>query len=203
MFKYGFEERERWIKSFLPNYDKQKWHSNKVYHPSEIRHLKFFKLHKNYTAFINPKDIKGIEYSYAYNCPTSNNNVDWKYMLHWLKRLDSVIDDFNNKGSLIKHIHNDTDRKVVLKYGGNYFTISGQHRLCIAKYLEIEKVEVFVQEFKLDKDLFIREKTIEKFYHKLIDLKLVTKDEYQPNLNSDVIGLNISDDIVFLHKKLI
>lgn len=201
--QYNFEKRESWLKSFQPNYEKQKWHNNKVYHPTDIRNYDFFKSHKNYKALINPKHIVGIEYAYGYNCPIyEKKNIDWNYMLRWLKRLDRVINNFKDKKSLIEHIHNDNDPKSVLKYGNQYFTTSGQHRLCLAKYLEVENVEVYVQEYKLDKTLFVREKYLEKVNHKLIDYGFSNR-EYNRELNYNLLQLNIGQESILIHKTLI
>lgn len=201
--KYNFEERESWIKTFQPNYEEQKWHTDKVYHPSEIDNIDFFTPYRNYDSLINPKQIIGIDYAYGYNCPSyGKKDIDWKYMLKWLKRLDRVIDNFKDKESLIEHIHKDRDPKSVLKYGNHYFTTSGQHRLCLAKYLEVEQVKVYVTEYKLDKSLFTREKYLEKYYHKLVDYGFL-KGEYKKELKNDLIHINISDKTILIHKSLI
>lgn len=195
--KYSCEEIESWIKSFQPNYEKQKWHRNKVYHPSDLINYNFFKPHKNYKTKINPKDIIGTDYGFG-----DNWNNDWGYRLCRLKRLDEVINNFKDKKSLIAHIHNNKARKSVLKYGKHYFISLGQHRLCLAKHLELEQVEVYVQEYKLDKKIFLQEKNIEKNYSRLIDFKLVD-NKYKPDLNSDFLCLNLAKDNIFIHKSLI
>ncbi|WP_024480419.1 hypothetical protein [Cellulophaga baltica] len=201
--KYDLEEREFWIRTLQKNYDTQKWHNDKVYHPSDIRNFIYFKEHKSYSAKINPEKIIGIEYAYGYNCPSfGEKNIDWTYMLQYLKRLDSVIDNFKARELLIKHIHKNNDPKSVLKFGKNYFTTSGQHRLCMAKYLELNQVEVLVIEYKLDKTLFIREKFIEKNYQKLTDLKLIT-NKYKLDLNYEFLNLNIGNERINIHKDLI
>ncbi len=181
--KYDFKERKNWIKSYQPNFNIQDWHNNKVYHPTDIKYLSFYEKVSARKQKINPSNIIGIEYAWAYNCPSSNRSVDWLYLLRNLKRLDRVIDGFKSKESLIQHIHKDEDPKSVKKYGGNYFTTSGQHRLCIAKYLEVNSVEVNVEEFRLNKKLLARELRIQKLHSSLYDYNLVDKNEYQLDKN--------------------
>ena len=201
--KYNFEEREIWVKSFQSNYENQKWHNDKVYHPTELKHYDFFEPYKNYDLKISPKDIIGIDYAYGYNCPIyGSNNIDWNYILKWLKRLDRVIDNFKDIENMTEHIRTNKDQKSVSKYGNNYFTTSGQHRLCLAKYLELNDVEVYVQEFKLNKKKFVQEKYIEKVYSKLSDYNLVDS-KYEYNLKSNFISLKISNEIVYIHKSLV
>lgn len=202
-YKYNFKQREAWIKSFQPHYESQHWHKNKVYHPTELKNFKFFKGHKGYQAKINPKDIIGIKYDYGYNCPSlGEKNVTWSYMLQELKRLDWVIDNCKDKNSLITHIHKNKASKNVLKFGNHYFTTSGQHRLCMAKYLELDQVEVYVWEHKLDRELFVREKFIEKNYPKLVELGFVN-DSYKAELDSEVLMLKIGGKEIWIRKKLI
>lgn len=203
LFKYSFEERKSWLKSFQPNYENQKWHNNKVYHPTDLIHFDFFKLYKIYNAKIDTKDIIGIEYGFEYNCPTyGKRNIDWNYMLESLKRLDRVVNNFKTKKKLISHIHKNNDTKTVLKYGNNYFITSGQHRLCLAKYLEINEVKVSVHEYKLDKNSFIHEKFIKKEYSKLLNYKLVD-DKYVQDLKNDFISLKLEEGSISIHKKLV
>ncbi|MBV7441574.1 hypothetical protein KRX57_09075 [Weeksellaceae bacterium TAE3-ERU29] len=198
--KYNFQERENWIKLFQPNYKNQKWHKEKVYHPNDIKHLKYFKLYKIYDDYINPKNIIGIKYGYGYN---ENKEIDWLYMLQNLRRLHRVIDNFKDKKSLIEHIHRNKDEKSVLKYGNYYFTTSGQHRLCIAKYLELEKVKVSVTEYRLDKELFIREKKVSKIYHKLFEYGLVGLREYEEEIKCNFLTLKLKDKYFSICKELV
>lgn len=164
MKKYNNIEREEWIKTLQPKSDFQKWHKNKVYHPTEIKDYEFYSFKTDYTAIIKTSDIIGIQYAYAYNCPSKGKNkYNWSDLLSNLKRLDSVINNFKDLNSITKHIHLNEDPKAVLKFGNSYFTISGQHRLCLAKYLEVENVEVLVLEYSIDETVYQREKKLKKF----------------------------------------
>lgn len=164
-FKYNEIEREDWIKSMAPNYVLQNWHNDIVYHPDHIIHKEFFRQTTIQKEYISPSKICGIEYFGSYNCP-AHKSKDWRLywieMLHQLKRLDSVIDSFKSRQSLITHIHNNKDLKCVMQFGDHYITTSGQHRLCLAKFLELDEVLVSVQKYELDRDLFRRELNIER-----------------------------------------
>lgn len=201
--KYNSTERENWMKSIEPNYNNQIWHGDQVYHPTQIKHYKFFKRIKIYDEYINPKKIHGLEYAYAYNCPSCGDRIiDWKDMLHWLKRLDRVIDNFKTKEELIRHIHKNEDPKAVYKYGNHFFTISGQHRLCLAKYIELDQIKVNIHEYKLDKELFIREKNVEKHINTLKKYSFLRQD-YINDIDLDFLLLNINNNSIFLKKRLI
>jgi hypothetical protein len=161
--KYNSHEREAWLKSIYPKFKKQQWHSDKVFHPTHIKNHSFFKEDTHLLGKIDPRKIHGIEYAYLYNDPLNspNKKIDWLYMLHNLKRLHDIIDNFKTTEEIINHIHNCKESKVVLQFGDHYFTTAGQHRLCLAKFLEIPEVEVEIIRYKFDRDSFIKSK-IEK-----------------------------------------
>lgn len=203
-YKYNYKDREQWIESFNCNFKNQTWHNDKVYHPSEIIYSPFFEIAKQYTDFIDPKNICGIEYAWQYNCPSfksENYEYYWLNLLHDLKRLDRVIDNFTTKETLLQHIHNNIDEKVVKKYGNHLFTISGQHRLCISKFIEIEAVEVFIIEYKLNKKLFSNELNLDKNMPYLINNEIVTY--YQKDLKTDFIFLNNKNKTYIVNKEFV
>lgn len=189
--------REDWIKTFQPNFDNQKWHDDDVPRPDQMKYHKFFKLHKIYSDFINPAKIVGIEYGYKYNF---YNRISWRELLQRLERLDEVIKNKKTRQEIIDHIHSDKDKKVVQKYGDNYFTISGQHRLCLAKYLEIPKVKVKIHEYSLNREIFVREKTIERLHPELIRLQLKNDDNYELDPSSPIITVKLNGEYITIHK---
>ena len=195
---YTPEEREQWLESIYPNYKKQNWHENKVFHPAHLINKSFFVESSYYVDLINPQKICGLEYAYSYNHKI-DCEIDWKYMLHYLKRLDWVIDTLKSKEEIVDHIHNTTGEKCVLKYGDHYFTIAGQHRLCLAKFLDICEVKVSIIEYKLDRLRFIRERTFERLRSKLIEYKILNIN-YENDSSSDYIHLDFKDKFIRLNK---
>ncbi len=203
VLKYNYKERKEWLKKIHGEFKDMLWHDEKVFHPTELKHFEYFKEYAVYDKEINPKKIIGIKYDFGYNCPSyGDRSIDWKYMLKWLKRLDRVIDNFKTKEEVIKHIQKNTDPKAVLKYGGHYFTTSGQHRLCLAKYIELDEVKVSVREYKLDKELFIREKFIVKNSEKLLNYGLI-QENYKEDLTVSLIFIRIGNQRYTIRKELI
>ena len=203
--KYKNDEREKWIATFNPNFSQQEWHNDIVFHPTQIKYFDFFTKTSSKKEFISPEKICGIEYAYQYNCPLykdPNWQFHWIELLHELKRLHRVMRNFKTKEAIIEHIHKDEDSKVVMQFGDHYFTTSGQHRLCLAKLLELEEVEVTVDKYELDRFLFSRELTLEKYLPFLKQKKIIT-NTYERNLNSNSVILNINKTSIFLDKKLI
>lgn len=202
--KYNSEERETWLESIYPEYKNQTWHNDQVFHPSHIKQYQFFKRAGSYTAKIDPKKIHGLEYAYGYNCPSysSNHKIDWKYMLHWLRRLDWVIDNFKNREEIIEHIHKNSEPKEVIKFGDHYFTTGGQHRLCLAKYLDVDEVEVTINKYEFDRTLFIKEKKLERYLSKIKDYGIV-EQRISTDIDNNYIILEINRNTFFLRKEFI
>src|SRR5690606_29129091 len=99
---------------------------------------------------ISPKIICGIEYGDGYN---DRKDINWLELFISLKRLNRVVRNFRTYEEIIKHIHYPhKDEKQVSQFGNHYFTSSGQHRLCLAKLLDVESVEVKIIKYKLDEE---------------------------------------------------
>ncbi|WP_454045027.1 hypothetical protein [Chryseobacterium sp. Marseille-Q8038] len=202
-YKYSDEQRIDWLKSLNPKFIDQKWHDDVVVHFSHIEHLQFFKSAGTFREKINPAKICGIDYSYGYNC-IMYKPKDWRY--HWLqfftdlRRLDRVIDNFPTKVKVIHHIHLAEEAKTVVQYGDHYFTIGGQHRLCLAKFLEIPEVEVDVIKYVLDRDHFTREMNFKKIIPDLQVLGFLSLD-YEVDQNYDFVILEFADDFVAIKKR--
>jgi hypothetical protein len=179
-------ERLVWLKSIYPEFeDKQSFYEN-VYKPTDLIYHDFFIESKSYRGYVNPENIVGIEYGFAYNF---DNEINWHELFIRLKRFKD-IQQFKSKNEIINHVHNDyKEEKWIFKYGNNYFTKQGQHRLCLAKFLNIKSVEVDITEFKLDKPRLVRFKKLKIATDKLSkyglcweysfkDLKESSKYEY-------------------------
>ena len=203
-YKYSEKEREQWLRSIYPAYVQQTWHNTPVYHPSHIKHLPYFTRAKTTTERICPKKICGIQYAYHYNCPAYKPK-DWRLLwiefFRSLKRLDWVIDNFNDLDSVINHIHTNKEQKWVMRYGDHYFTRGGQHRLCLAKFLDVEQVEVDVVHFELNKEAFRREMRFLRYLPVLEKLDLIYKD-YTTTPEREFFYLETRDNH-FVRKELV
>ncbi|MCT2561791.1 hypothetical protein [Chryseobacterium herbae] len=203
--KYNTTERENWLESIHPDFNKQLFHHDPVLHPCHIIHSDFFTRKEIVSEYISPSKICGLEYAWGYNCPAYKSKewrMEWIEMIHYLRRLDRVIDNFKTKAEVLAHIHKDNDPKVVKQYGDHYFTTSGQHRLCLAKFLEVGQVKVSVHKYVLNRDLFKREMTLNRYLPKLQELELLFK-YYESNLNFDFIGLDTAKDTTYIKKEFV
>lgn len=162
-------KRLTWLKQIYPDFKENSCFEENVYKPTDLKYYSFFQENKRYRGFINPKNIVGIDYGFNYNC---FYEINWYELFCSLKKLDRVMENFKTKEDIENHIHNDKDPKMVYKFGNYYFTTSGQHRLCLAKFLGIEKVEVSVVEYKLDKERLVRYKKIKEVNHKISEYRL-------------------------------
>lgn len=125
--------------------------NDKVIRPDEIPNHDFYEEVNTYEDYINPSKIIGIKYAFAYNFFT---DITWFQLLTKLKRLDRVMKNFKTYEELISHINHNEDEKSVSKYGDYYITTSGQHRLCLAKFLNLEKVKVSIKEYRFNENRF-------------------------------------------------
>ncbi|RQO37750.1 hypothetical protein DBR39_12735 [Chryseobacterium sp. KBW03] len=202
-YKYSDLERIKWLKNLNPNFNEQDWYGEVVVHFSHIRHLQFFRQTGTFKEKIDPAKICGIDYSYGYNC-IMYKPKDWRY--HWLqfftdlRRLDRVIDNFPTKVKVIHHIHLAEEAKTVVQYGNHYFTIGGQHRLCLAKFLEVPVVEVDVIKYELDRNLFSREMRFRKIIPELKQAGFLSED-YEGDHTHDFFILEFAEDNVVIKKK--
>lgn len=132
-----------WLNTITPIQHKE-WHNEQVIRIWDIENYEFYDKEKGYTTQINPKQIKGIDYAYAYNC---NSDITWKELLNQLKRFRDIRNNFSSIEELIEHAHNDyNESKAVMKYGDTLITITGQHRMALAKFLEIPSIKTYVIE---------------------------------------------------------
>ncbi len=148
----------------------------------------FFEEDKRYDSEISPKQIIGIEYAFNYNF---NSNITWLELIFSLKRLDWVIYKFKNVEELLNHIHYNDEAKLVFKFGNQLFTRSGQHRLCLAKFLQINSIKVSILEYKLNKPKLVRSLKLAKYQELFKNINVHTTGN-----NLENIHFNISDKSV-------
>lgn len=171
----------------------EQWHNEKVIRINDIDNFYFYGQSIHYEAAIDPSKIKGIEYAWAYN---HNTDICWLDLLNDLKRFQYVKVNFHSLNDLIDHIHKDyNEGKSVLKYGDTLITSVGQHRLTLAKFLNIPSVKVSVVEFKFDYAKYDKFQTTIHCFNRLKILKLVdVKHEITvENYNQIFININIAD----------
>lgn len=199
-YNYSVEERIMWLKNMNPCFNSKNWHDDQVFHPSQITYLQFFKRISTSIELIDPSKISGIDYFGSYN--SHNKNYTWINFFTDLKRLDWVIDNFNNLEQVTNHIHNAKEGKTVLQFGKHYFTIQGQHRLCLSKFLNIPEVKVTVIKHVLDRVWFIREMRFNRLIPELKKQNFIS-NSYKKDSYIDFVLINIGNNSVFIKKRLI
>lgn len=148
------DNRLDWLQEIYPEYKNQEWHNDNVYHPDrDVENRSCYTEVGREIKFISPKLISGIEYAFAYNC---YKEINWLELFMSLKKLNGIIKSFRTRKEVKKHIHTNIDLKTVEQFGDMYFTTSGQHRLCLAKFLDVEYVEVQVIKHELDIQKLVR-----------------------------------------------
>lgn len=178
MKNYTDNEKLDWLKLIYPNFKNEDWHNENVYKPTDLKYFEFFDKKESYIATITPKNIIGIKYYPNYNY---HKSITWIELFFELHRLNRVIDNFKNIDDLTRHIVKNIDLKQVYKYGGHFFTTSGQHRLCLAKLLEISSINVSVVEYKLNKPKLVR------------SLKLIKYQNLFKHINVHATGNNLEN----------
>ncbi|CAM3762058.1 hypothetical protein [Sphingobacterium prati] len=144
-------EKIEWLKTIYSDFTAKNWHNWNVDHPDrDVHNRNCYEEVKRTIKSISPKQINGIYYADRYN---DRKLIDWIKLFTSLKNLHNIIRNFKTSDEVVKHIHFPYgDEKQVLQFENKYFTSSGQHRLCLAKFLDIESVEVKVIEYKLNHD---------------------------------------------------
>jgi len=148
------------------------------------------------TEFLEKRYILGDKYYDTYVAPY------YKLLSDYLAIGPDANGIFKTKEDIINHIHykyGGAESKYVWKFGKHYFTTSGQHRLCLAKFLNIESVEVYVTAFKLNKERLVRYKKIKAFANNLHKYHFIHRIEDE-ELREDSIN---KDFYIFISKKLV
>ncbi len=144
-----------WLNKNIVEIGEEDWHDDMVMKISNIPDYEFFEPGSIEVGNINPKDIKGINYFPDYN---SSKDITWMGLLNELKRFYRIKKNMKSHAQLIEHVHNDykIERRTVSKYRDIYITTCGQHRLCLAKFLNVEKVTVTITEYKINWEQYER-----------------------------------------------
>ena len=134
----GFER----LKELNPDFEYQQWFFDRTLNMENVENRAFFKeLNKTYELEkFQPIHIVGtFHVDYA--------DKMWIEMLGALKRYN--VNNIKAKGSLKAYIN---DRRAIrlCKFGGEYYIAEGNHRFCMAKFLNMTIDKVVVTEFEFD-----------------------------------------------------
>lgn len=197
------EDRLKWIQKIHPDFKESSWMYEKVIKERDIEHYKFYRKGLSYELEINPRNIKGIEYQDAYN---SYYEINWIDLLKELKRLDRIIKNCNTRAEVLELIKNDNiERKSVRKYGEILITTMGQHRLCLSKFLDIERVNVFVDQYELDQERLNIYNLLKKYkdIFNQFGLKLNSEDDFFIHSGYQTLYIEANKCSLRLHVNLI
>lgn len=160
-----------WLNTIYP-IEYENWHNDNVIRVNQIENYEFYdkRIKNTYKGYINPSDIKGIQYLDSYN---HRDDITWKQLLNKLKRFDDIREKSGSYDLLLDHVHSEyRDPKIISKYGNTLITTSGQHRLALAKFLNISSVEVTINEYDIDAKKYSRFKDFCYKLDKLRDYRL-------------------------------
>jgi hypothetical protein len=184
----------------LCNIKHKEWHQDKVLKPSQLEKSRFYiGEEKHFEAYINPEHIVGIEYAYSYNC---FNEITWLELINSLKRFDQIRRNLSTHDELLQHAHNDyNEAKIVAKYGDQYITLQGQHRLALCKFLGVKSVKVQVVEYPFDYEMYDKYLSQKSFLNNLLNESLITQDFYEENINVDLKlkSVKIKGNYIYIH----
>ena len=144
---YNFEDRINILRNFNADFKHSAWHNDKVIDLDEFIKGKGFldvqNFHFEYD--VNPSKIIGSSHCNYYS-------GSWIQMLENLKRFHRLPQFYPNS---VEEYVNQQDNINLIKCGDNYFISEGNHRFCIAKFLEMKIKRVEVNEFLLYENIRI------------------------------------------------
>lgn len=184
--------RMSWLKAIYPEFKLETWHFDRVKHPLvDVKNLEYYNRRIEYKACINPQLIVGIDYFGNYNYPIFEKPVqlNWLGLFLILKRFNYIEYNFKNLDEVIYHIHNNKEPKIVEKFGQQYFTKGGQHRLCLAKFIGIKEIEVKLIEHIFDQRLFELNKINENYLPILQKYSLVEVNSFSSLIDLEKINI--------------
>lgn len=146
-------ENFEWLNNIYPLGDKP-WYKDVVIREDQVENYNFYESYVEYSGKVNPQLIRGIEYTFDYNF---NSEINWIQLLNSLRRFDEIRQKHITYWSLVDHVHRYIERdptKLLFKFGNTYITRSGQHRMALAKFLEVPEVEVTIREFQFNHEKY-------------------------------------------------
>lgn len=73
----------------------------------------------------------------------------------------------------------------MFKFGNDYITVKGQHRMAVAKFLGLSNIEVNVQEYEFDEEGFAKYNLRKSVLSELVELGLISDDTFQRAMESE------------------
>lgn len=196
-----------WIKKIKPDFKQEDWHNDVVIGSGLIENRYFYEKKEITEEYIDPRGIIGLDYSYAYNHdPFSENgylkNYTWLKHLNNLKRQEYLINNFHSIEDISIHIHKRgryDEPKFVDQYGDLIIIRGGQHRLCVAKFLKIQKVMVYVTHFELNEEKWRKYEDSKKALDFFKSIEIIDKEV---NLNEDYLDVTSFVDLRLYGKRI-
>ncbi|WP_170068967.1 hypothetical protein [Cecembia rubra] len=100
---------------------------------------------------------------------------------------------------LIEHAQSDyNESRTVSKFGSLYFTTTGQHRMTLCKFLDLEKVTVQINEYTFDQEKFNAYQARKKFVKQLLDRGLISEELLESEIMSFEHGISLNIRGVFI-----
>lgn len=115
------------------------WCFNKVLSPKELKDYEFYECIKDVIENISIKDVIGTTHE-------KYMGKVWLEMLCCLKRKH----DTANKEKIKLWIKETQNTIFVAEYAGKYYILDGNHRICYAKFLGIERLTCNVSKYRLN-----------------------------------------------------
>lgn len=175
------------LQQITGNLNFELWYFDKVINPEKIINFKYYKAKKEIKKVkINPKLIVGSFHA-------SYNKYNWFQMLGYLHRNKEVEKE---KALATIDDYEISDKKQVSKINGKYYIGSGNHRLCFAKFLQLEEITVDVIEYEFESKRYQIESELEK---RNIVLDSNNNSNWNIILNKRLIRINeeIIDDFFY------
>lgn len=172
------------LKVINPNFEYYDWYFSKVSELKSIPHKEFYRKSNSYTiSAFNPEHVKGTNHCNYYS-------LMWIEMLGSLKRFKERY--FNSIVSLTGFLECPDEIELV-KYCDDFYILEGNHRFCIAKFLDYRISRVLVTEYELDNK---KMEVINFFKEKNITINNINRDYFAitPNLDSKLI---INNNIIY------
>lgn len=143
----GFER----LKFLNPDFFYKEWYFNKVINSTEIVNKKFYTdCYEFFEEEINVNQITG-----SYHCRYYGKT--WIEMLGSLKRFENNIKDCE---SALSYINTEKQSINLNRYGDDYIIGEGNHRSCLAKFLNIEKIKASVTKYEFNEDYYSKWKEL-------------------------------------------
>lgn len=130
----------------LKDFDLKEEYFETVYHPADlVEHIAYYIEGETYNANVRVADIKGSTHPSYYG-------LNWLQMLTSLERHKNDFDVETVKEAILNT--KGFEPIQLCKFGSIYFIDGGgNHRVCQAKFLELETVPCEVTEYVLVKDI--------------------------------------------------